>query len=226
METENRKFFKIVDPEGHRGVVYHEGLNVDPTQFNPSGDCDGGGLYFAGRDIFSFIDYGTDVYEVEPVGEVYQNPGTPEKFKAHALNMKYVGEWEDVNVMKFLVESGADVHADGDYAIRWASCFGHLDVVKFLVESGADVRAFGDSAIRRASRYGQLDVVKFLVESGADVRAGGDSAIRRASRYGQLDVVKFLVASGANVHVCDDYAIRWASDNGHDDVVEYIKSLK
>jgi hypothetical protein len=65
-------------------------------------------------------------------------------------------------VVKLLLESGAEVHAQNNYAIRWASFNDHLDVVKLLVESGAEVHAQNNYAIRCASFNGNLDVVKLL----------------------------------------------------------------
>jgi ankyrin repeat protein len=32
---------------------------------------------------------------------------------------------------------GADFRADNNYAIRWASLYGHLEVVKYFVSMGA-----------------------------------------------------------------------------------------
>ena len=72
-----QKYFKIVDPTGHNGLVYREGYNEDPLPFNPSGDCEPGGIYFTSTNILAFLKYGTDVYEVEPVGKFYENPGDP-----------------------------------------------------------------------------------------------------------------------------------------------------
>jgi ankyrin repeat protein len=43
-----------------------------------------------------------------------------------------------LNVIKFLAESGADIHANDDQALRWAALGGHPDVVRFLIMSGAD----------------------------------------------------------------------------------------
>jgi ankyrin repeat protein len=103
-----------------------------------------------------------------------------------------------------------------------ASANGHLDVVKLLLESGADVHAYDNGAIRMASYYGHLDVVKLLVESGADVHPYDNLAIRHASRNGHLAVVKLLVESGADVHAQNNYAIRIASENGHLDVVKLL----
>ena len=55
--------------------------------------------------------------------------------------------------MKLLLEKGANVHADDDLALRWASEFGHHAVVKLLLEKGANVHK----------------AVKLLLENGADV---------------------------------------------------------
>jgi hypothetical protein len=145
------KYYKIVDPAGHNGMVYKEGLNIDILSFNPSGDCEPGGIYFAKEHIFAFCEYGTEVYEVEPVGRIYENPGVcPKKFKAHQVNLKYVGKLWDIKTLKILLDDGADIHADDDYALRWGSYMGHFEVVKFLVENGANIHAENDDALRWA----------------------------------------------------------------------------
>lgn len=40
-------YYKVLTSEMcHRGFQYQEGLNVDNQKFNPSGSCEGGGLYY------------------------------------------------------------------------------------------------------------------------------------------------------------------------------------
>ena len=88
-----------------------------------------------------------------------------------------------LEMVKYLVENGADFRADDDYVVRWASRFGHLKVVKYLVEKGANFRADDNYAIRWASRNGHLEVVKYLVEMGAPEDMISDEAryyIRRS----------------------------------------------
>ncbi len=49
--------------------------------------------------------------------------------------------------------------------MRWAAVSGHLDVVKYLVEKGADVKAAdndGWTPLHWAAELGLLDVVKYL----------------------------------------------------------------
>ena len=49
----------------------------------------------------------------------------------------YASKNEHLEVVKLLIEHGADVTADNNYAIRWASKNKHLEVVKLLIENGA-----------------------------------------------------------------------------------------
>ena len=70
----------------------------------------------------------------------------------------------NLNEVKRLVASGADIHAWCDFALRRAAWKGHLEVVKRLVECGADIHAEEDYAIRMAAKYGRLEIVKYLCE--------------------------------------------------------------
>lgn len=60
----------------------------------------------------------------------------------------------------------------------WASGNGYLELVRLLLERGADVHAYNDLALRWASRMGHLDIVKLLLERGANVHANGGSALK------------------------------------------------
>ena len=84
------------------------------------------------------------------------------------------------------------LYIDDDWALCSASENGHLEVVKLLIEKGADVHADDDLALCRASNYGHLEVVKFLIKKGANVHADDDGALRWAFENGHLEVVEFL----------------------------------
>ena len=217
------EYFKVIDPQGHNGLVYQEGLNVDPIPFNPSGSCKLGGIYFTDAEhIFEFYGYGEDVYEVEPVGEVYQDP-EGNKWKAPAVKLKYIGEIFDLAVVKYLVEQqGANIHVRRDYFLRFAAAQGHLEVVKYLVEQGADIHTWNDEAFRGAAENGHLEVVKYLAEQGANIHTYDDCAFRWAAENGHLEVVKYLVEQGADIHTENDEALRFAAENGHLEVVKYL----
>ena len=204
------KYYKVVNTgKGHHGLFYKEGYNEDPNRFIPFGDCTAGGIYFSREDIFAFLNYGDTVFEVEPIGTIYKNPGSPNKWKAHAVNLKRVGLVQDVETIKLLLDNGADVHARDDYALRRASGKGYTEIVKLLLDRGADVDAYDGCALRWASEKRHTEIVKMLLDKGADVR--NNAALRRASDKGHTEIVKLLLDNGADVHALDNLALRWAS---------------
>ena len=75
----------------------------------------------------------------------------------------------NLEIVKQLVSTGADIRSDIDYCVRMASHKGYLEIVKYLVSLGADIRSYNDSAIRFADDSGHLEVVKYLCEAGADI---------------------------------------------------------
>ena len=219
------KYYKITNKEEkHNGLQYQDGLIVDPVPFNPTGNCETGGIYFASEDIFAFLDYGPWLREVTLPADVqvYENPGEPTKWKADKV---FLGSRREINaqVIKKLIEEGANVHAGNDYALRYASENGHTQVVKLLLEHGANVHVYDDYALREASECGHTDIVKLLLEHGANVHADNNYALRHASKNRHTDIVKLLLKHSANVHARDDFALCYASKNGHTKVVALLK---
>jgi len=64
--------------------------------------------------------------------------------------------------VKYLLDAGADVHADDDAALQWACYEGHTEIVKILLDAGADVHAENDFALQTASYNGHTEIVKIL----------------------------------------------------------------
>ena len=187
-------YYKLTNKsERHFGMKYNDGLNTDILDFNPSGNCQPGGIYFAREDIFAFLGDNYWIRQLTlPDGEsIYENPGTPKKWKAHRV---ILGKRERITgaVIKRLITEGADVHACDDYALCWASGNGHTEIVKLLLDSGADVHADDDYALCCASDTGHTEIVKLLLDSGADVHAGDDNALWWASENGHTEIVKLI----------------------------------
>ncbi len=87
------------------------------------------------------------------------------------------------------LKNGAD---DTDWALGLASRYDHLEVVKFLISQGANIHASYNNALKWASNKGHLDVVKYLIENGANIHAGNDRSLEVARNHEHLDVVKYL----------------------------------
>jgi len=211
-------YYKILnEKENHNDLQYKTGLNVDPISFNPYGDCKPGGIYFASRDIFAFLDYGPWIRKVTlpEDAQVYKNPGLPEKWKA---NKVILGERRriGIEVIQELINEGVDPNAGDNWALRWATENGFLEIVKILIDGGADPNVFDGYALQIAARYGYLKIVKLLIDNGANPKSTNSWALRWAAENKQLDFVKLLIpVSDINEYVkewvkikCDDQEIR------------------
>jgi ankyrin repeat protein len=71
------------------------------------------------------------------------------------------------DLTKYLLENGADVHAEHNKALRLSSSKGHISVVKLLIDHDADVTDSDNDAINWAHIGGHSDIVKILRKMGA-----------------------------------------------------------
>jgi ankyrin repeat protein len=105
----------------------------------------------------------------------------------------------DLDLVKKLIDQGADVHVEHDASLRYASEYGHLTVLKYLIEeAGANIKVKNYQALRLASYNGHLEIVKYLISKGADIHAEDDYALILALRGNRTDVIKYLLQKGAN----------------------------
>jgi len=214
------KYYKIINPNGHNGLIYHEGYNEDPSYSYTSDDGYKYGIHFAREDILAFLDYGTDLYEVEPIGHVYEDPITPKTYEAHAVNLKYIGKVKE-NI-EFLVNQGANIHVDNEAALIFAVCENDLKLTKFLIDHGANVNARDGSALSIAVINENLELVELLLECGADVNCGHGYPLNLAITQHNLELIKLLLNRGADANCWDGLPLRIAADQ---DNLELAKLL-
>ncbi|KAJ3279009.1 hypothetical protein HK104_001851 [Borealophlyctis nickersoniae] len=101
------------------------------------------------------------------------------------------------NVVQMMLEIGADVHDDSDWALAEAAKYGHEDVLQMLLAAGADVHGDDDRALREAAANGHMSVLHILLGAGADVHARGDEALSRAVSGRHVEAIESLLAAGA-----------------------------
>ncbi|OWZ12532.1 hypothetical protein PHMEG_00014290 [Phytophthora megakarya] len=148
----------------------------------------------------------------------------------------------NLDVIRFLVDSGANVNVSGtrgETSLMYAAENGNEEVVRFLVAKGADINAV-DYMNRTALIYAtwkreNLNVIRFLVGKGAnvDTRTSDLSTplLHICARYsGELNVVEFLVDRGADFNAQDttfgETPLMRASRNGRMDIVEYLVEVR
>jgi ankyrin repeat protein len=139
-----------------------------------------------------------------------------------------------VDVIRLLLEHGADVNAKANYnrtSLHFASELGHIEVMQLLLEKGADVNsttADNKYPLVEASQAGQLKAVQVLVQHGADVNVHGVhgcTPLHRASWTGRLEVIRFLLEHGADVDARDNdrrTTLHHASSHGQLEIVRLL----
>ena len=182
------KYYKIVSSDmTHHGFVYKEGLNIDTELFDEIPNC-GGGLFFSdAQNILSFVNYGNLIAEVE-VPDGTKIVQVEDKYKAHAIVLKNIRPIWTIDTFKYFIEEGINIHADDDWALRYAAINGYLEVVIYLIDKGANIHADDDWALISAAFNGYLEVVRYLIDNGANIHARNDYAFK----YGTAEVITYL----------------------------------
>jgi len=139
-----------------------------------------------------------------------------------------------LQVVKGLLEAGADVNAKGKYndtALIRAAEAGHLEILRILLEKGADDNARGEkiqTALMSAAAAGHLEVVKSLLDAGARVNTLDDSKTLTSPAFRpHPEVVQGLLDWGIDFEIQGhrrNTALKLASANGHFEVVKLLKA--
>ena len=113
----------------------------------------------------------------------------------------------DKELVKILLEAGADVEAVGtfDRTPLARACDGNaVEIMQILLDKGADInkkRAVdGGTVLMSAAANGRTEAVKLLLKKGADVNikdGRGFTALTYAKIWKRKDVIDLLRAHGA-----------------------------
>ncbi|KAK6522464.1 hypothetical protein TWF281_003025 [Arthrobotrys megalospora] len=114
-----------------------------------------------------------------------------------------------LEIVRMLLDHGADVNSPNGWALQTAAEQGHLEVVTLLVERGANVSACLDeakfylgTALQAACQAGQVEIVAFLLKNGADPNLGGGAEtcpLISACRRGEAEILEHLINAGATI---------------------------
>lgn len=84
--------------------------------------------------FFKFLDFGIYLREVTlptltdyPDFKIIKDK-SGDKWRANMIIIGKQYDLSNVDTFKYLIEKGADIHADGDFALRWSARKGYFDV--------------------------------------------------------------------------------------------------
>jgi len=142
------EFYKMMNYDlRHYDFQYTEGLNVDTVEFDPTGSCKAGGLYFSKcgsslRWCRTMEAFKIALVEIPDDANVYVEPAQhanqfPEKYKANKIIIKIIDD-DEALVLSFCQKSldGLMLGPYWDYYNRrlhlFAADLGHLNVLEFI----------------------------------------------------------------------------------------------
>ncbi|OHE95305.1 hypothetical protein CORC01_09450 [Colletotrichum orchidophilum] len=116
-----------------------------------------------------------------------------------------------LDIIRLLLDRGADIDAPNGWAIQAAAAEGHYDVVKELLDRGADVNDLTTNenfpqgtALQVACESGKVEIVTLLLERGAnpDLGTGEETCpLIAAALKGEQAILELLVKAKAEVNV-------------------------
>ncbi|KAF5608355.1 ankyrin protein [Fusarium pseudoanthophilum] len=137
-----------------------------------------------------------------------------------------------VELVKFLIEAGADVNASktGMTALEVAVHKNNTELAKLLIEAGAsfDTSSVQISALQLALSKNDRELAALFLAKGADINdlTFGETLLQRAANLENLELVKLLINLGADVDakVADSpaTALQYASMHGSVEIVKYL----
>lgn len=101
-------------------------------------------------------------------------------------------------IVKFLVEKGANVRADNDFALKEAAFQGDLDIILYLVSKGAPINEALNELILadRTRRQYKMEHIAALIDKGAKITK---ITMDLASRFGDVELVEYLRSRGGEI---------------------------
>lgn len=127
--------------------------------------------------------------------------------KTQALSSAVVNYKKDI--IKLLVNNGADVNGKNGSILWWASYSGQIDTVKLLIQNGADVNLYDDNSSPLMATS-KKEIAEMLIKNGADVNFqrefDGQTVLIFHSYVGSndKDIIELLIKNGAKVNVQDN----------------------
>lgn len=103
-----------------------------------------------------------------------------------------------------------------------AARHGHLNILKYLIDHGGDIHHNGDEPFRWAANNGQLDMIRYLLEYCSPDREALHTGFRHGVINGHLNIVRQLISHGVDIYYGEYQPIYWYEDSSNFDTLSYL----
>lgn len=110
-----------------------------------------------------------------------------------------------------------------NYAFKRAIDEQYFNIVKLLLENGADIHSENDYALKKATQQGCFKIVKLLIENGANIHFKNNLALKIAIKNRYFNIVELLLENGADIYFRNNYVLRMSKRKGYDKLVEILR---
>lgn len=132
-------------------------------------------------------------------------------------------ENDHLEIVKLLVQNGANVHYLEERPLIVASSNGHADIVEYLISEKANIFQLKNAAFKRAVEKGHVNVASILIKNGVNINYLNTSKILySACENNRLEMVKFLLSKVYYTFDELDYASLIAEQRGYIEIYNYI----
>jgi ankyrin repeat protein len=128
----------------------------------------------------------------------------------NASALHFAAQAADLEIVRALVEAGADVNGDGDDhqlgVLGWATCLGRVrdDVAAYLLDRGARLSVWTAIALGREADVRRLvEADRTLLTTRMSGNEHRRTPLHHAAALGRVGMVKLLLDLGADVHAAD-----------------------
>jgi len=194
--------------------------------------------------IFDYVAKG-DISKIQSLIEYGSNIDIQNFYGQTAL--MYASENGNKEIVKFLLENGADIHKTDDNrrnSLRYAhshsfsrsSSSSNQGIINLLIDEGAD---FNDipyftsdniiSDLSASARNGDKKGVELLIKNGVNINIqnnnGGDTALLTALKNKENDIAKLLIENGADIDIANNdetTTLMIALENKNEDMVKLL----
>lgn len=169
----------------------------------------------------------------------------------HDKPVRTAAEYGHLEIVEYLIERGANIYADNNYAFEHATRGGHLKLIQYFVEEyGYDIdndfylnivvdkgkidvvrylcsirkKSINDDTIKLAARCGRINILKYFESMGYNINCG----LSKSIEYRQVHVAKYILSKGAEIN---DHMVKLVAERekyGYDGriIYDYVMGLQ